>query len=150
MSTSIILYFQKTIPDIMSQVSGEQYSFHHSFSHHFMEEMRNDPDILAVYQYGSSLTGTSFRDIDICIISKCDECTDFLPSFFRYSGTYAGSGDIPLDITLFSLLPLYIRIQVIHDGRILFVQDREKLFDLIRMVNREWDDYEPSYRILIS
>jgi hypothetical protein len=57
---------------------------------------------------------------------------------------------IPLDITLFSLLPLYIKIQIIREGIPIFVRDGDILFEKILQTNRQWDDYEPSYRIMIE
>jgi len=116
----------------------------------FINEAVHDPDILAVYQYGSSVSEKRFRDVDLCIITLDNNPNAFFKKFLLYSGRYAAMGTIPLDITLFSLLPLYIRIQIIREGIPVYVQDRDILFDLVLITNREWDDFEQSYRIMIK
>ncbi|WP_143709371.1 hypothetical protein [Methanospirillum hungatei] len=116
----------------------------------FIREVKEDNDILAVYHYGSSVNRSDFRDIDICIISYNDEQSAFFDRLLHYSGSYAAMGTVPLDITLFSLLPLYIKIQVIREGIPVFIRDDDILFDKILKTNRQWDDYEPSYRIMIE
>ncbi len=116
----------------------------------FYREVTKDNDILAVYHYGSSVNRTDFRDIDICIISYCDDQSAYFDRFLHYSGSYAAMGPIPLDIMLFSLLPLYIKIEVIREGIPVFVRDDDSLFEKILKTNRQWDDYEPSYRIMIK
>ncbi len=130
--------------------SSSHISIEHPLCSKFIEEIRGDSDILALYQFGSSVSQEQYRDIDLCIITNQIESADFLPRFFRYSGVYAAYGKVPLDISLFSMLPLYIRIEVVSMGKVLYVQDRNTLFDCIMKTLREWDDYEQSYRILIS
>ena len=122
----------------------------HPLFSRFIREVTEDNEILAVYHYGSSVNRTDFRDIDLCIISYCDDQFAFFDRFLHYSGSYAAMGQIPLDITLFSLLPLYIKIQVIREGIPVFVRDGDILFEKILQTNRQWDDYEPSYRIMIE
>ena len=116
----------------------------------FIREVTEDNEILAVYHYGSSVSRADFRDIDLCIISYSDEQSAFFNRFLHYSGSYAAMGQVPLDIMLFSLLPLYIKIQVIREGIPVFVRDNDFLFEKIQKTSREWDDYEPSYRIMIE
>ena len=134
----------------MSLVQDERPPLPHPGLHKFLDEANQDPDILAIYQYGSSLTCSRYQDLDLCIIPYGKNSDKQVSSLFHYSGTYAGYGAIPLDITLFSLLPLYIRIEVIRNGKILFYKDRDLLFDLVLRTNRQWDDFEPLYRIMLS
>ncbi len=116
----------------------------------FMREVTADTDILAVYQYGSSVSRSDYRDIDLCIITYDDNPHAFFKRYLHYSGSYAATGPVPLDITLFSLLPLYIKISVVREGNPVFVRDEDTLFELIMKTNRLWDDFEPSYRIMIQ
>ena len=138
----------------MRDVSLSAYSppflLNHPIYPRFLKEISEDNEILAVYHYGSSVTRGDFRDIDLCIISYDDEQSAFFNRFLHYSGSYAAMGPIPLDIMLFSLLPLYIKIQVIREGIPVFVRDDDSLFEKILRTNREWDDYEPSYKIMIE
>ncbi len=97
----------------------------------FLREAGEDPSILAIYHYGSSVTDESFRDIDLCIISSLVEKSAFFQRFLYYSGRYGASGEKPLDISLFSLLPLYIKVRVIGEGKILLMNDRDMLFNLV-------------------
>jgi uncharacterized protein len=116
----------------------------------FIEDIKKDPDILAVYLYGSSVKGTDYNDIDLCILTYKESSSSFFKKYISYSGAYAAIGEKPLDISLFFLLPLYIRIRVIREGMPIYIDNRDFLLNLILKTNREWDDFEPSYRILIE
>ena len=144
-------YFLKTEFERMSLSISNSYPLtNHPLFSRFIREVTEDNEILAVYHYGSSVTRDDFRDIDLCIISYDDEPSAFFDRFLHYSGSYAAMGLVPLDITLFSLLPLYIKIQIIREGIPVFVRDNDFLFEKIQKTSREWDDYEPSYRIMIE
>ena len=144
-------YFLKTDIERMSlSISSSIPLMNHPLYSGFIREVTEDNEILAVYHYGSSVTRDDFRDIDLCIISYDDEPSAFFDRFLHYSGSYAAMGLVPLDITLFSLLPLYIKIQIIREGIPVFVRDEDILFEKILKINRQWDDYEPSYRIMIQ
>jgi len=94
-------------------ISSSYPLMNHPLFSGLIREVIEDNEILAVYHYGSSVARGDFRDIDLCIISYNDEQSAFFDKFLHYSGSYAAMGQIPLDITLFSLLPLYIKIQII-------------------------------------
>ena len=107
-----------------------------------------DEQVLALILYGSYLSSPGPQDIDLCLIAD-PACSDPFRLLLGYSGEYAGYGTPPIDISLFSMLPLYIRKQIIKEGVILYVSDEKILFDIVLDALRQWDDYQPRYELMI-
>ncbi len=100
-----------------------------------------DKDVLAVIIFGSYARGEKHRDIDVCIVLK-KELSNYLMSKKRldYSSV---SG---LDIHIFQQLPLYIRVRVLKEGRVLLCKDIDMLYDLASLTVREFAYFRPRYK----
>ena len=98
----------------------------------------SDPEIIAVVLFGSRLNRERYRDTDICLFTKgClkrDKRMEYLSCF----------GD-KYDIQVFSELPLYIRANVLKDGRILLDKDYHALFDIYRETIQAFDLFKPHF-----
>lgn len=108
----------------------------------------DDKRIIALVLFGSYLSSSCPQDIDLCLIAE-PACSDPFQILLEYSGEYTGYGTPPTDITLFSMLPLYIKKQVIKEGVILYVRDEMILFDIVLTTLHQWDDYRPRYEMMI-
>jgi hypothetical protein len=53
--------------------------------------------------------------------------------------------DISLDVRIFQQLPLYIRVRVLKEGRILFVRDENQLYELAFRTAQAFEDFKHIY-----
>jgi len=102
-----------------------------------------DVGVLAVFLFGSVAREGTGRDVDVCLVlfpgMSRGECFDRLVEY----GAVAGEG---VDVHIFQLLPLYVRVRVIREGQLLLVKDEDQLYDLVYKTWREYGDFEPRYR----
>ena len=56
-------------------------------------------------------------------------------------------GRIPdkYDIQIFQLLPLYVKVKVLKEGRILYSKDKRKIYDTAYQTIKEYNLFEPHY-----
>ena len=106
------------------------------------EKARNDEDVLALMSFGSYARGEEFSDIDICVVLKPGK---FDPLFLsRKRLEYLA--DFPnLDVQVFQQLPLYVRVRVLKEGKILFCRSEGLLYDLSLSTVREFEYFKPIY-----
>jgi len=105
-----------------------------------VEKAMKDGDILAVMLFGSYARHEKFSDIDVCIImlpknfdalSLSKKRLEYLKDFPDY------------DVRIFQQLPLYIRMRVLKEGKIIFCRDEDALYDLAMKTVREFEYFEP-------
>jgi hypothetical protein len=53
--------------------------------------------------------------------------------------------DNSLDVHIFQQLPLYIRVRVLKEGRILFVRDENQLYELAFRTAQAFEDFKHIY-----
>jgi len=58
--------------------------------------------------------------------------------------------EIDLDIQVFQQLPLYIRQRVLKDGRVLFVRDEDRLYELAFRTIQAFEDFRPRYQAYLN
>lgn len=106
------------------------------------EKARNDEDVLALMSFGSYARGEEFSDIDICVVLKPGK---FDPLFLsRKRLEYLA--DFPnLDVQVFQQLPLYVRVRVLKEGKVLFCRSEDLLYDLSLSTVREFEYFKPIY-----
>lgn len=108
-----------------------------------LEEAAEDPEVLAVIQFGSTVLGeaTASSDIDVSLVLHLEEADRLVLS--RKLLDYAG---LNLDLHIFGLLPLYIRRRALKEGRVLFCRDEDQLYELAFRTAQAFEDYRHIYR----
>ncbi len=91
--------------------------------------------------FGSFARKESYSDIDVCLI--LDKKTEKM-EMSRLRLSYLK--DFPsFDIHVFQQLPLYIRVRVLKEGKILFCRDMGLLYDAAFAAIKEFEDFRPVY-----
>lgn len=108
--------------------------------------VRDDPELLAVLLYGSAARGeaTPASDLDVALVLEPglepDGSTDPSRKRIRYGGRFG------MDVTIFRQLPLYVRCRALREGRVLYVRDEDRLYELAIRTAREFEHFRPLYR----
>jgi uncharacterized protein len=108
-----------------------------------VEEAEHDQDVLGVILFGSRARGDAApgSDVDVCVVLE-SRVTGIEASRKRLD--YLAGRE--LDVKIFQQLPLYIRSRVLKEGRVLFVRDEDRLYDLAFQTARAFEDFRPYYR----
>jgi len=107
-----------------------------------MRKAMKDEDVLAVMLFGSYARNEDHSDIDICLIMQHKNSNDLFLSRKRLEYLR----DFPdYDIRIFQQLPLYIRVRVLKEGKIIFCKDEEVSYDLAIRESREFECFKPIY-----
>jgi len=111
----------------------------------FLDEIREDfskiigkKNILGILLFGSYLNGeeTNRSDKDICIVApEEDEYRIFSEILEKIN-----IGLKKYDIHFFSALPLYIKIQIIESGIVIYSSDVLELFEYFYKYRKLWSD----------
>lgn len=109
-----------------------------------VEKAKNDPEILALFLYGSIAREEDHEqsDVDLCLVLTPASYTPQELSNKKLA--YLKIFD--LDIQVFQQLPIYIKTRVIKDGKVLHCKDDAALYELSFSVIREFSDFEHIYR----
>jgi len=102
-------------------------------------ELKKDPNVLAVYLFGSYATGKQkpYSDVDICVL--LEDSSNAI--------TYYGFGSKLIDLSVFDRLPLSARYSVFKEGKPLFVRDEEKLNAILFATMRNYLDNKHLYNL---
>ena len=108
-----------------------------------IKELKSDPNIIAVYKFGSHGTKkeTSLSDIDLCVFTKNKKLSNKEVLKIKSYGTDK------LDISVFNRLPSYIKPNVFK-GKPLFVKDKKEIAKISAISFRRYQDskkYEERY-----
>jgi predicted nucleotidyltransferase len=103
-----------------------------------------DPDVLAIILFGSRARADAGprSDVDVCLVLDLGVPSG-LPASRKRLG-YLTSGDV--DLTIFQQLPLYIRSRILKEGRVVFVRDEDRLYDLAVRTARSFEGFRHRYR----
>ncbi len=109
-----------------------------------IEYSKYDADILAVMLFGSSARDENSKDsdIDICLILKPANYTALFLSQKKLQYLKEFSN---LDVQIYQQLPLYIRQRILKDGKILFCNDEDALYNVAFKTIQEYEDYKHIY-----
>lgn len=112
-----------------------------------IEKAKKDKDVLAVALFGSFARNEPHRDIDICIfLNKKLSNLDMTNKRIKY---LSNAGD-KLDIHIFQQLPIYIRIRILKEGKVLFCRKDDFLYEIAFDTIKEFNVYEKGYNIYLE
>jgi predicted nucleotidyltransferase len=103
----------------------------------FSEIIKNKK-ILGILLYGSSIKeGNSNRsDIDICVVAPNEDIYELISFILQNINVNAKK----YDIRVFNELPLYIKIQVIQKGLLIYSSNKFDLYEYFYIYRKLWDD----------
>lgn len=112
-----------------------------------IEKAKNDKRIIAVALFGSSVKNKKGRDIDICIFLNKKysnlEISKIKLNFLKNLNN-------KFDIQIFQQLPVYIRIRVLKEGKILFCKDSDLLYEIAFTAIKDFGFYKKIYDLYLS
>jgi predicted nucleotidyltransferase len=99
-----------------------------------------------VYVYGSSVTGKVMKtsDIDVALYYDIKDKYELHNLLFYISGSFPDK----YDISMFQLLPLYVRIEVFK-GELIYTDDKGFVHDIAWETIKEYNDFEPRYKYIL-
>ncbi len=111
-----------------------------------VSKAEEDRDILAFIIYGSYARGEEYRDVDVCLVLYPDQKAhvktfDKLLEYSQYQ---------KIDINIFQILPVYIKIRVLKEGIIKFCKDEDALYDIAIKAVKEFELFRPRYEIYLE
>jgi predicted nucleotidyltransferase len=113
-----------------------------------LRQAAHDADILAVMLYGSAARGdaSAASDVDVCLLLTPARRTATQMSAKRLEYL----AEVDLDVQVFQQLPVYIRQRVLKDGRLLFVRDEDRLYELAFRTVQAFEDFRPRYQAYLN
>jgi hypothetical protein len=108
-----------------------------------IERAADDPEVLALMIYGSHARGdaVSASDVDMCLVLRAGKYEDLTLSKKKLSYLR----DFDFDVQVFQQLPLYSRVRVLKEGKIIFCADENQLYDLAYRTAHQFEDFKPIY-----
>jgi predicted nucleotidyltransferase len=107
-----------------------------------LNETKKDKDILAVMIFGSFARGEEYRDIDVALI-LCEKKTKKEMSKIRLR--YLSKFNSKLDIHIFHQLPLYIKIAILKEGKIILNKNEDLVYEIAFQTIKEFGFYKKIY-----
>lgn len=109
-----------------------------------------DPDVIAVLRFGSSIGGGSGRDVDVAVVLHPDRARAASEKSLEYQEFSSGTAHAGLDVAVFQALPLYVRHRVLADHAIMWSRDDDALYQVAIETVRDWEEYKPHYRAYLD
>ena len=111
---------------------------------HLLDLIKKNQDILAVVVFGSYLSRSSYRDIDICLFSFMGEIDQSLELKYRLL--------LPekYDVRFFSKFPLYIQTEIMETGEIIFNKQQDALFNIYYKKIKEFNLFLPHFKTYLE
>jgi uncharacterized protein len=105
--------------------------------------VKEDEEVLAVLIFGSAARDEQvpFSDVDICLVMKPKSFEPIALSHKRLEYMKDNS----LDVRIFQQMPLYVRVRVLKEGRVLFVRDEDQLYELAFRTAQAFEDFKHIY-----
>lgn len=108
-----------------------------------IEKAKNDKDVIAIILFGSYLKKEKPEDIDVCLILKPKKFTKLFMSKKRLE--YLKSLPNNYDIQIFQQLPVFIRIRILKEGKILLNKNYEETFKVALNSIKEFELFKKHY-----
>jgi len=110
-----------------------------------LRRVRQDEEILAAFLFGSVVREEQSysSDIDLCLV-LAPKPLPFEPAALSHK-RLDYLKDFSFDIQIFQQLPIYVRRRVLKEGRLLFVRDEARLYELAFRTAQAFEDFRPIY-----
>jgi hypothetical protein len=110
-----------------------------------LARVQQDEDVLAAFLFGSVVRGEQLysSDIDLCLVLAPNPLP-FEPAALSHK-RLDYLKDFSFDIQIFQQLPIYVRRRVLKEGRLLFVRDESRLYELAIRTAQAFEDFRPIY-----
>ena len=109
----------------------------------YINQLQDDPNILAMVLYGSAIKSNKYNDIDIALIAFPEQ----IP--FIDELKYMIEAKDEFDVHFLHKLPIYIQKDVIK-GKLQFYKDYQIIFDVFINIIKEWDDFHKRYGLFLE
>ncbi|MBI3027651.1 nucleotidyltransferase domain-containing protein [Candidatus Woesearchaeota archaeon] len=103
-----------------------------------LEEIREGT--FAILIYGSYATGNAHirSDIDVCVVLKSNDKEE-IKNIYRKILRISAKNE-KYDIKIFEQMPLFMKIQVVKDGNIIYAKDKAGLEEYFYFFRKLWQD----------
>jgi len=101
--------------------------------------------ILAVIIFGSYARKEKYSDIDICIVLDDINPAQYSKKRLDYLAKFPA-----LDIHIFQQLPIYIKIRVLKEGKVIHCKNDDKLYDIAIRTMKMFELYKPIYNTYLE
>lgn len=108
----------------------------------FREKIMKDKEVIAVFVFGSYTRNEHYRDIDLCFI--LDKKYPNL-NMSKKAVKYASLLPSKFDVKIFQQLPVYIRIRVLKEGKIVLCKNEDLLYEVALSTVKEFEFYKKIY-----
>ncbi len=112
-----------------------------------IEKAKKTKRIVAVAVFGSSAKGKNHRDVDICIFLD-KEYSNLQMSKIRLD--FLKNLKEEFDIQIFQQLPVYIRIRILKEGKVLLCKDSDLLYEIAFTAIKEFGFYKKVYDMYLN
>ncbi|KKK45268.1 hypothetical protein LCGC14_1166130 [marine sediment metagenome] len=102
-------------------------------------------DILGILLYGSQISngGTNRSDIDVCIVAPTENPYELISYIWQNINVNLKR----YDIRIFKELPIYIKIQVIEEGKVIYSPNKFDLYEYFYLYRKIWADQKHRQQI---
>ncbi|MFH0700871.1 MAG: nucleotidyltransferase domain-containing protein [Candidatus Woesearchaeota archaeon] len=108
-----------------------------------LNRAKKDPSVLAIALFGSyARQEKNYRDIDICLFLVPGKYSQLQLSKQKLKYT---PEEEKYDVQIFQQLPLYIQKRILKEGKIIYCQDENKLYDLYYRSIQDYELFRPYY-----
>jgi uncharacterized protein len=108
-----------------------------------LEELRQNPAIVAVYLYGSYGTPyqTPLSDVDVAVLFRPDQIPDFRGHLDLINQVTGGLYEDDVSVTILNTAPLSLQFAVVSKGKRLLVTDEVALADFLEVLFDRYGDF---------
>lgn len=101
---------------------------------------KKDKEVVALILFGSHARGYArpTSDIDICLLLKSEK------EGFKKRIEYSSLGE-NIDVQVFQKLPLYIKIRVLREGKILHCKDEDSLYKVAIDTIKDFEQFKKAF-----
>ncbi|OHB87953.1 MAG: hypothetical protein A3E19_07110 [Planctomycetes bacterium RIFCSPHIGHO2_12_FULL_52_36] len=101
---------------------------------------KKDKEIVAVLLFGSHARGRvkTTSDVDVCLVLKHEK------NSFSKRLEYSTISD-NIDVQVFQMLPMYIKIRVLKEGNVLLCKDEDFLYKIALETVKDFEQYKKAY-----